>query len=240
MLFYTSVNNPTTTSRCSGGPSGRPVLGPLAQGPVVARPPRQLGITAFRDPGVFRDGPVWRMLVGAGYADGTAGLLCYSSADLRTWVFVGPVAEREASDGEGDHTPIPASVALVGSLQPELGCPGDWAGRVGCASGPPHLTRCRTAGPVGLDFELGDVLVSGRRAHHAPTGAATRRTRAPRHRLPRRARGTRAEQVRNSHARMSDDGHRPSVAPQRIRVCCERDTTRQHRVVSVELGGHFR
>lgn len=25
-----------------------------------------------------------------------------------------------------DHTPIPASVALVGSLQSELGCPGDW------------------------------------------------------------------------------------------------------------------
>ncbi len=25
-----------------------------------------------------------------------------------------------------DHTPTPATVTLVGSLQSELGCPGDW------------------------------------------------------------------------------------------------------------------
>ena len=26
----------------------------------------------------------------------------------------------------GDHTPDPASVTITGSLQSELGCPGDW------------------------------------------------------------------------------------------------------------------
>ena len=28
--------------------------------------------------------------------------------------------------GSADHTPDPASVAIAGSLQSELGCPGDW------------------------------------------------------------------------------------------------------------------
>jgi hypothetical protein len=30
-------------------------------------------------------------------------------------------------EAAADHTPVPTSVALVGSLQSELGCPGDWA-----------------------------------------------------------------------------------------------------------------
>ncbi len=30
------------------------------------------------------------------------------------------------SAGRADHTPDPASVAVAGSLQSELGCPGDW------------------------------------------------------------------------------------------------------------------
>jgi pullulanase-type alpha-1,6-glucosidase len=32
-----------------------------------------------------------------------------------------------APAGRADHTPVPTVVALVGSLQSELGCPGDWA-----------------------------------------------------------------------------------------------------------------
>jgi len=32
-----------------------------------------------------------------------------------------------APASRADHTPVPTLVALVGSLQSELGCPGDWA-----------------------------------------------------------------------------------------------------------------
>src|SRR5919108_230378 len=31
-----------------------------------------------------------------------------------------------AAPARADHTPVPGVVALVGSLQSELGCPGDW------------------------------------------------------------------------------------------------------------------
>ena len=58
-------------------------------------------------------------------------------------------------EAAADHTPLPTSVALVGSLQSELGCPGDWApecpntelapvtGRRECS--PPHSTCPRAA-----------------------------------------------------------------------------------------------
>ncbi len=37
-----------------------------------------------------------------------------------------------ASPARAGHTPVPASVTLVGSLQSELGCPADW--QPGCAA----------------------------------------------------------------------------------------------------------
>jgi beta-fructofuranosidase len=67
------------------------------KGPVVAGVPEGLGVTAFRDPSVFEDRGVWRMFVGAGYADGRAGVLGFSSPDLNSWTFDGPVAERETN-----------------------------------------------------------------------------------------------------------------------------------------------
>src|SRR6478609_2017950 len=53
-----------------------------------------------------------------------------------------------------DHTPIPSSVTLVGSLQSELGCPGDWQPE--CADthltavpGQPEVSRASFTVPVG-------------------------------------------------------------------------------------------
>ena len=40
-------------------------------------------------------------------------------AALLTLLLAAPAARA-------DHTPVPGTVALVGSLQSELGCPGDW------------------------------------------------------------------------------------------------------------------
>ena len=51
--------------------------------PVIAgRPP---GLTAFRDPFVWREGGRWRMAIGAGMAEGDGAVLAYHSPDLVTW-----------------------------------------------------------------------------------------------------------------------------------------------------------
>jgi len=51
---------------------------------------------------VFWDRSVWRMIVGAGYADGTAAVLSFSSADLNEWTFDGVAAQRHV----GEQQPI--------------------------------------------------------------------------------------------------------------------------------------
>lgn len=71
------------------------------KGPVVVRPPEGLDLFAFRDPSVFRDGEVWRMLVGAGHADGAALVLSFSSSDRVTWEYDGPLATRTPSEHGG-------------------------------------------------------------------------------------------------------------------------------------------
>jgi len=101
-IYYTSVNEPRVELGVIR--EAEPVdehWEAWRKGPVVATPPDELDLVAFRDPTVFRDGSVWRMLVGAGYADGRAAVLSYSSADLRTWAYDGPALEREprAEDG---------------------------------------------------------------------------------------------------------------------------------------------
>lgn len=53
-----------------------------------------LGVLAYRDPFVFRDGGQWRMFVGAGLEGGTAAAVSYSSADLSHWALDGIAAQR--------------------------------------------------------------------------------------------------------------------------------------------------
>jgi beta-fructofuranosidase len=61
---------------------------------VVAELPAGVDVVAYRDPYVFHDGQVWRMLMGAGLTDGTATALTYRSDDLETWEYAGLLAER--------------------------------------------------------------------------------------------------------------------------------------------------
>jgi beta-fructofuranosidase len=58
---------------------------------VLAGPPAGENLVVYRDPCVLRDGDRWRMLVGAGYADGRPAVMCYSSDDPRRWTFDGPL-----------------------------------------------------------------------------------------------------------------------------------------------------
>ena len=68
------------------------------KGDVVAEAPPELGVLAFRDPFVLRDGELWRMFVGASLADGSGAALSYVSDDLDAWRYAGIAAERSSSE----------------------------------------------------------------------------------------------------------------------------------------------
>jgi beta-fructofuranosidase len=70
---------------------------------VIADPPGDLAVTAFRDPYVWRHAGGWRMIVGAALADGAGAVLHYRSADLERWRYTG-VLQRGLIPG-----PDPAS-----------------------------------------------------------------------------------------------------------------------------------
>jgi beta-fructofuranosidase len=107
VLFYTSVDDPPDlgvgrirTARPAGGD-----LGVWAKDPgVVVELPAGVPAREFRDPYVLEDGGRWWMLVGAGLDDGTATALAWSSADLETWEYAGPIAERHRDDRDGVWT----------------------------------------------------------------------------------------------------------------------------------------
>ena len=71
------------------------------KGPVIVSTAREPHLQALRDPNVFWDGDCWRMLVGAGYADGRAAILCYRSTDQEHWTAEGALLESEPPESYG-------------------------------------------------------------------------------------------------------------------------------------------
>jgi beta-fructofuranosidase len=71
------------------------------KGAVVVLPPwgdrKQDELTLFRDPCVVRESGGWRMLVGAGYVDGRAGLVSFTSPDLEGWDYAGCFLDRSVA-----------------------------------------------------------------------------------------------------------------------------------------------
>lgn len=61
---------------------------------VIDGPPKDLNITAFRDPQVRREDGKWKAILGAGLAGFGGCALQYSSEDLENWTFDGVVASR--------------------------------------------------------------------------------------------------------------------------------------------------
>jgi len=51
----------------------------------------------FRDPCVVREPGGWRMLVGAGYVDGRAGVVSFTSPDLVDWSYTGCFLDRSVA-----------------------------------------------------------------------------------------------------------------------------------------------
>ena len=94
----------TATSR-DGGES----FGPPSR--VVADPGAGEGVLHFRDPFVWRDGAVWRLVVGAGHQSGAASARLYESPDGKRWRF------------RGDLTRMPRTMTPYGDTGSMWECP---------------------------------------------------------------------------------------------------------------------
>jgi len=100
-LFYTSVES--ATSQIGKVRLARPVdqsWTSWVKEDVVAELPEEIDAVAFRDPYLLHDGASWRMLVGAGLANGTAAALSFRSEDLESWIYDGLFATRHQSETE--------------------------------------------------------------------------------------------------------------------------------------------
>jgi beta-fructofuranosidase len=110
---------------------------------VVAGPPEDLAVTAFRDPYVWRDATGWTMIVGCGLADGTGAVLQYRSRDLDRWRCTGVLcAGRVGADPGGgrevwecpqmvqvdDVWVLAASVQDAGRIGPVVAATGSYDG----------------------------------------------------------------------------------------------------------------
>ncbi|MEW9872727.1 glycoside hydrolase family 32 protein [Arthrobacter sp. HS15c] len=99
-MFYTSVTEPDLgigTVRTATADDAS--WNSWTKGPKLMSAP-DLGVVAYRDPFVFRDGGQWRMFVGAGLKGGTAAAVSYSSPDLSQWTLDGIAAERAGTETE--------------------------------------------------------------------------------------------------------------------------------------------
>ena len=68
--------------------------------PVIAEPPPDLDLLAYRDHCVWREGETWHQIIGAGIAGRGGAALHHTSADLRTWHYTGVlVAADELPEG---------------------------------------------------------------------------------------------------------------------------------------------
>jgi beta-fructofuranosidase len=70
------------------------------ENPVIPAPPAGVDITAYRDHCVWREGSVWRQLVGSGIRGRGGTAFLYESADLRHWDYIGPLFIGDASSGD--------------------------------------------------------------------------------------------------------------------------------------------
>ncbi len=138
---------------------------------LVSRPPQ--GVTTFRDPYVWREGEHWNMIVGAGFGDGRAAALLYTSHDLASWTYRGPLHSRsDAADGlpTGDAWECPqlatyadGGLLLVTSAWYRHSGPGHTVGWAGARDGTGHHFDAPRRLDHGPDFYAPALL-------HAPDG----------------------------------------------------------------------
>lgn len=66
--------------------------------PVIAAPPPGLDLVGFRDPCVWREGEVWKMVLGSGIRGEGGAALLYASPNLLDWTYEGPLLTSQWID----------------------------------------------------------------------------------------------------------------------------------------------
>lgn len=73
--------------------------------PIIARPPKDLAISGFRDPGLWKEGEEWLLTLGSGIRGKGGAVLLYESRNLRHWAFRHLLAEGR-STGQPTANPV--------------------------------------------------------------------------------------------------------------------------------------
>ena len=63
--------------------------------PILDEKPAGVNDTDFRDPYVWRENDRWKMVLGAGMADGDGAVLLYESPDPQSWEYLGPLFKAQ-------------------------------------------------------------------------------------------------------------------------------------------------
>ena len=95
-IIYTGVRGLAQLPCIATGDPELRELTKYVSNPVVATPPPDLDLVAFRDHSVWREGETWYMLVGAGIRGVGGTVLLYASTDLRHWTYLHPLATGNA------------------------------------------------------------------------------------------------------------------------------------------------
>jgi beta-fructofuranosidase len=68
--------------------------------PILAAPPDEFNGCGFRDPYIWKDGEVWKMVIGAGVPNGAEAVLLYQSSDLFNWQYLSPLIVSDARNAD--------------------------------------------------------------------------------------------------------------------------------------------
>ncbi|WP_404444248.1 glycoside hydrolase family 32 protein [Microbacterium marinum] len=99
VIFYTATSEPDIgIGRIRQATPEGESWSSWTKGPIVATVPENLDIIAYRDPFIRREEDGWRMFVGAGFRDGTAAALAYTSDDLDRWTYEGVALQRSTME----------------------------------------------------------------------------------------------------------------------------------------------
>jgi beta-fructofuranosidase len=66
--------------------------------PILAAPTDEFNGCGFRDPYIWKDGDVWKMVIGAGVPNGAEAVLLYQSSDLFNWQYLSPLIVSDAQN----------------------------------------------------------------------------------------------------------------------------------------------
>lgn len=85
--FVSFVETPVLLARGAGTELNNWVKSP--HNPVIPERPAGVNETDFRDPYVWREDDLWKMVIGAGLPGGVSAALLYESSDLMQWTYLG-------------------------------------------------------------------------------------------------------------------------------------------------------